>query len=145
MSAAARIIDRLDRVRQTAPGRWIARCPAHEDRSPSLSIREIDDRVLIHDHGGCATAEVLGALGLGLADLYDRPLSHHARPSHSRVPAGDLLTILDHETTVAALIVHDVLDRRAVDAAQWQRLAQAASRIGAARDAARPAEVRRHA
>ena len=39
MSAAARLLDRLTGVKQTAPGRWIAKCPAHEDRSPSLSIR----------------------------------------------------------------------------------------------------------
>jgi hypothetical protein len=32
----------LEKVRRNGAG-WIARCPAHEDRSPSLSVREGDD------------------------------------------------------------------------------------------------------
>ncbi|HIK68234.1 MAG TPA: DNA primase, partial [Flavobacteriales bacterium] len=42
------LINRLDKVKQTGKDRYIARCPSHEDRSPSLAIREVDDRVLIH-------------------------------------------------------------------------------------------------
>ncbi|MDE2264100.1 MAG: hypothetical protein KGL45_16380 [Gammaproteobacteria bacterium] len=78
MSAAATVLDRLDGVRQSGPGRWLARCPAHEDRSPSLSIRELDDgRVLLHDFGGCDTQAVLDALGKAL-DWTDY-LEGHAR------------------------------------------------------------------
>ena len=40
---AAKLLDRLPGVRKTGPGRWIAPCPAHEDRRPSLSIRELED------------------------------------------------------------------------------------------------------
>jgi hypothetical protein len=41
------LLDHLERVKQTGPGRWIARCPAHEDRSPSLSVRELEDGRLL--------------------------------------------------------------------------------------------------
>lgn len=41
---------------------WVARCPAHEDRTPSLSISERGGRVLVHCHSGCAQASVIGAL-----------------------------------------------------------------------------------
>jgi DNA primase len=34
---------------------WMAKCPAHEDRNPSLSIREVDGKVLLHCHAGCTT------------------------------------------------------------------------------------------
>ncbi len=137
MSAAGKLLDRLARVKQTAPARWLAKCPAHEDRSPSLSIRELDDgRVLIHDFGGCEVGDVLAALGLTLADLFEKPLGN-LPPSHSKIPARDLLQILDHEVTVAALIVADILAARTVNEAQWQRLATAARRIGEARDHAR--------
>lgn len=51
-------------------GGWIACCPAHEDRSPSLSIRAAEDgRVLLHCHAGCPTEAVLRALGLVWQDL----------------------------------------------------------------------------
>jgi putative DNA primase/helicase len=33
---------------------WTAHCPAHEDRTPSLSIRDSDDgKVLVRCHAGC--------------------------------------------------------------------------------------------
>jgi hypothetical protein len=135
MSASARIIDRLDGVKPTGPGRWIAKCPGHADRSPSLSIREGDDgRVLLHDFGGCSTSDVLEALGLQLSDLFDRPLEHYALPSKSRIPARDVLELVSHEITVAMLVLTDVIDSNGISNAQWQRLAQAARRIGAARD-----------
>jgi hypothetical protein len=37
------LLDKLDGVRPTGAGRWIAKCPAHEDRHASLSVRELDD------------------------------------------------------------------------------------------------------
>ena len=42
MTAVA-LLDRLDKVRPTGAGTWVARCPAHDDRGPSLSVRELDD------------------------------------------------------------------------------------------------------
>jgi hypothetical protein len=134
VSTASKLLDRLELVKQTAPGRWIARCPAHEDRSPSLSIRELDDgRLLLHDFGGCPTGDVLAAMGLSLADLFEKPLGEF-QPSHSRVPAADRLQLLDHEATVAALIIADVLRNHGADEAQWKRLAEACARIGRCRD-----------
>jgi hypothetical protein len=137
VSAATRILDRLERVRETAPGRWLARCPAHPDRSPSLSVRELDDgRVLLHDFGGCDASAVLSALGLEMSDLFDKPLGN-LRPSRSRIPARDLLEIISEETSVVAIVAADLIGKKAVTEADWQRLAKAASRIGAARDHAR--------
>ena len=43
---------------------WIARCPAHEDHRPSLSIDEgRDGRALVMCGAGCKTTDVLAALG----------------------------------------------------------------------------------
>jgi putative DNA primase/helicase len=42
---------------------WTARCPAHEDRTPSLSIRDSDDgKVLVRCHSGCDQERVIAAL-----------------------------------------------------------------------------------
>src|SRR5258705_401497 len=114
MSAGTRFLDRLQRVRQTGPCRWVASCPAHQDRSPSLSIRELEDgRLLLHCFGGCETGDLLAAIGLTMSDLFPDGLSEHSYPtSHSSIPARDLLVILDHETTVAVLILNDIVTRR---------------------------------
>ncbi|MFG1839107.1 DUF3987 domain-containing protein [Micromonospora sp. NPDC049175] len=73
-------IDRvLDALRDTtglvrqSGGQWQARCPAHEDRNPSLSVRAIEGSVLLHCHAGCDTLDVLAALDMTPRDLYDEP------------------------------------------------------------------------
>ena len=44
---ADRLRSRLHRAKQTGPGRWLASCPAHDDRRASLSIRELDDGTVL--------------------------------------------------------------------------------------------------
>jgi hypothetical protein len=64
------LLGRLERVKRSGTG-WQARCPAHEDREPSLSVAAGDKgRVLLHCHAGCSLEAVLGALGLAKQDLY---------------------------------------------------------------------------
>jgi putative DNA primase/helicase len=41
---------------------WMAKCPAHDDHNPSLSIREADGKVLLHCHAGCRQRDVIDAL-----------------------------------------------------------------------------------
>lgn len=41
---------------------WMAKCPAHEDSNPSLSIREDGEKILLHCHAGCAQRDVIAAL-----------------------------------------------------------------------------------
>jgi hypothetical protein len=84
MSAVA-IVARLDRVRECGLGKWTARCPSHEDGSPSLSIRELPDgTVLLHDFGGCSAADVLAAVGLELHELFPERTEHHKAPARDR-------------------------------------------------------------
>jgi hypothetical protein len=46
-----------------AGGGWAARCPAHDDRTPSLSIHDGDNRkVLVRCHAGCDQERVIAAL-----------------------------------------------------------------------------------
>ena len=59
MSAAPMI--RALQARKVGSG-WMAKCPAHEDRNPSLSIREVDGKVLLHCHAGCSQRDVIAAL-----------------------------------------------------------------------------------
>lgn len=79
-----------DRIRQHGsavrggPTQWAAQCPAHDDRAPSLSIGTGTEGVpLIHCQAGCRTEDVLGAVGLTLADL----MPDRDRPERPRVVA----------------------------------------------------------
>ncbi len=52
----------LPRFKQVSKFRYTACCPAHDDKSPSLSITEADDKILVHCFSGCTQDEVLDAL-----------------------------------------------------------------------------------
>jgi 5S rRNA maturation endonuclease (ribonuclease M5) len=49
---------------------FTARCPAHDDSDPSLSVSTGDQGVLVHCFAGCTTTSVLNALGIEYADLF---------------------------------------------------------------------------
>jgi hypothetical protein len=67
-----RVLSKLDGVQPESGGKsWMARCPAHDDSTPSLHVTMKDDGgVLLYCHGGCETEAVLEALGLEWADLF---------------------------------------------------------------------------
>jgi len=48
-----KILPLLDKVKKKGDNSWVVCCPAHDDKSPSLAIREVDDRLLIHCFAGC--------------------------------------------------------------------------------------------
>lgn len=87
-----KVLGRLDKVKAAGSGRWKACCPAHDDRDPSLSVREADDgKVLVHCWAGCTTREILAAIGLELRDLF---------PGDKPVRRGPSRAAVEHERTV---------------------------------------------
>jgi len=132
MSAATKFLDRLSKVRQVAPGRYVACCPSHKDRSPSLSIRECDDgRVLIHDFGGCDTDDVLAALGLTTSDLFPERIADHAkgeRPNHWHV-RREAFECIHRECLLVALAGETLAAGTSLSLEDRDRLCLAATRI----------------
>lgn len=69
-------LEKLQGVRRTGPGKWIARCPAHDDRSPSLSLKETPaGNVLLYCFAGCQFGDIIGALDMRAADCFSTDLS----------------------------------------------------------------------
>ena len=66
------LLSRLDGVKQSGgAGQYVAKCPAHDDRTASLCVSTGDDgRLLLLCQAGCDTKEVLSAMGLCLKDLF---------------------------------------------------------------------------
>jgi len=129
VNSTLKIIDLLDAVRQTAPAKWRARCPAHGGKSASLAIADVDGRVLVKCFAGCATGDVLASLGLKFSDLFPQRLGEHKPMKRSPWPARDVLDLATREATVVAIVASDVLEGRSVSAADWARLAQATARL----------------
>ena len=136
-SPISNVLSRLHKVKRTGGDKWQALCPAHDDKRPSLSIREAEDgKVLLKCWSGCGIAEVVSALGLSLADLFpgdQRSLGNHcAGPMRRPFDYRDALTGIAHEATVARIIVEAVNHGEEMDAKSLARLALAEERIDAA-------------
>jgi len=70
MQPIDKVLSRLPDHREAADG-FKARCPSHDDRNPSLSIREtLEGTVLIKCFAGCSPEKVVDSLGLHMADLF---------------------------------------------------------------------------
>ena len=102
------LLSRLEHVRANRNGTWVARCPAHDDRSPSLSIATGDDgKVLLHCFAGCGAVDVVEAVGLELSSLF--PETHDWKGQRrSRVDYKALVTLLQHEITVLIIAAQKV-------------------------------------
>ena len=61
------VLSRLERVHRSGDGHS-ARCPAHDDQHPSLSVTERNSKILIHCHTGCEPEAVFKALDLTFHD-----------------------------------------------------------------------------
>src|SRR4051812_34540729 len=59
---------------------YSARCPAHDDHVPSLSIKEeADGKILLHCFLGCPTEKVCSALQIQVADLFPEKIQKDCR------------------------------------------------------------------
>lgn len=59
-------------VKRAGEGRWKAKCPAHGDRTPSLSVtRGTGGKVLLHCFAGCSAESIVSALGLEMGVLFE--------------------------------------------------------------------------
>lgn len=96
------LLSQLRKVRRTAPGEWVACCPAHEDRNPSMTVKDCGDgRILCHCFAGCSIDEITGAIGLSVSDLMPpRVIDHQLKrvPFNSRT----VLTALGYQAILVA-------------------------------------------
>ena len=130
---ADKLLSRLDKVKATGPGKWIACCPAHEDRTPSLSIRETGDgTLLVKCWAGCGAGEIVSAVGLSLADLFPRSPDNPHSPGQRRAwrdAAGEAFRALADDVAIINLAGISVGRGVALSAADRERVTLAVSRV----------------
>jgi hypothetical protein len=127
------ILPRLDRVKPTGQDKWLSRCPAHDDKNPSLSVAWRNGAWLIHCFSGCDTAAVLAAIGLEYADIMPER-DRNSTPIKKNVPftSSDALRALSHEALILEIAAKQIVSGTPLSQADAQRIAQAAQRIAAA-------------
>ncbi len=126
-----RLLGLLEKVKRTGADRWVACCPAHDDRRPSLSVRELPDgTILVKCWSGCGAADVVAAVDLTLADLFPKKLPDRGplRP-RERWARDDALKCLVLEAGIAAIGAADAASGRLVSSEDAERVALAADRL----------------
>lgn len=128
------LLSKLDKVKRTGQARWIARCPAHEDRSPSLSIRELEDgRTLVHCFADCAVEDVLRAVGLEFDALFPEKPIEHGKRERRPFNAHDVLECLSEEARITAIAAGDMVRGIPISETDHERLLTAAARLESGR------------
>lgn len=96
------ILPKLEMVRPTG-GQFQARCPAHEDNSPSLSLAYgTEQPVILKCHAGCDSESILDAIGLTWADL-SKPREERAE-REVWTPAGPAIALYDYVDAAGKLV-----------------------------------------
>jgi len=124
MNPIDNILSRLDKVKPNGAGKWLACCPAHDDKNPSLSVKEADNgTVLLKCWAGCSAAEITGAVGLELRDLFVGDTPRSTQPSRAA---------RQFEAMIITVAVEQIRLGKQLSAADQERLELAKRRLGVA-------------
>lgn len=68
---------------------FTSRCPAHDDRDPSLSVSTGDKGIVLHCFAGCHTEDILNAIGFDYSDIF----YEQRAPDTTTPPAFKIATV----------------------------------------------------
>jgi hypothetical protein len=132
MSHLENLLSRLAKVKGRA-GNYTACCPAHEDKSPSLAVKEQDGKIILHCFAGCSVENIVGAVGMDMTDLFppsDKP-AYTPQPK-VRFFASDLLRVIALEAAIVSVAAYDMAHGKELPKADLDRLQLAYQRINTA-------------
>jgi len=101
----------LDKARRTGDGKWLACCPAHQDKSPSLAIKQTDDgKILIHCFAGCEVDAIVSAVGLTLAALMPDNPTYKKGSKPPKFNKYELFDRITYESTILSLAIRQLIN-----------------------------------
>lgn len=133
-----KLLSRLNGVVEVTPERWKALCPAHNDKTPSLSIRlSDDDKVLIYCWSGCGSAAVIEAVGLEFSDLMPNGGYRKSGRINHWHTAREGFKAIRKDLTIVLMCADNIVNGIGVSKREVEYMWEAASRLRAASDAVR--------
>jgi len=129
------LLQKLEGLRKTGPNKWLAKCPGHDDRSASFSIKFTDDgNILIHCFAGCDKENILSSIGLTFADLFPPRNARDfdptkPRPKPPKFTASEMIRLCVFESTVISLAMSSILEGVKLANSEIERVKQATDTI----------------
>lgn len=135
-----KILGNLQKVKRSGNNSWLGCCPAHDDRSPSLSVTDNGNgMVMLRCFAGCETIDVLGALGLDWDDVMPpkQPVERiqTVKPIKHKIYATDALEIVRREAQIVVMAAMDITKGVKIEQAEMDRIKLAMNRINTALEA----------
>jgi len=122
-------VSRLHKVKRTGNGRYIACCPAHDDKSPSLAVSIADNgTLLIKCFGGCGAIDVISAMGLEWSDILPDS-SPDIKPKKNVIYATEGLLLIQSELRATLLVMSKILNKKDLIASDYMTVRNAMNRI----------------
>jgi hypothetical protein len=92
------LLSRLEKVKSINTNSWVACCPHHGDKLPSLAIKHDTStgKILIKCWAGCGVDEIMAAIGMNMADLFPDDFDYGKRV-HIRFNAETIVKGLYHD------------------------------------------------
>ena len=131
-----KILSLLDKVKRKGYNSWIACCPAHDDKNPSLVITEKEGKVLLHCFSHqCDVSDIVHAVGLELSDLFPEQMKiEGSKPiMKKRFPAEAILEALAEEFVIAELGLATLAEGGTLNEKAQARMKEASDRFTSAR------------
>lgn len=111
-----------------------ALCPAHGDKTPSLSIKEGEDgRVLLHCFSGCPVEEIVAAMGLKMTDIFSVDVNKRHSSKVPGVSVRQLSLATENERQILYFAKADQMAGRVISQSDMERTKLAFNRIAMAR------------
>jgi len=106
-------LSRLEKVKPNGNSKWLACCPSHTDKSPSLGIKLTDDdKILINCFSGCSVSEIVAAVGLELSDLMPESVSYKKGSKPPRFNKYELFDLILHHSIILEIAIGDLLSSK---------------------------------
>jgi DNA primase len=132
------LLNRLTKVRRSGNNQWMACCPAHQDKTPSLSITDKGDgRILINCYAGCGAEDVLDSIGMTFEDIMPpKVIEHRVAPEKQKVYASDALKVIQLESRIVIMAAYELRRNKPMTEQDLARLELAMERINIATEMA---------
>lgn len=121
------LLSRLEKVKRHGHGKYMCRCPAHNDKTASLTVTDNGDgRILINCFAGCDTYTVLRSVGLDWQDVMpENYLGHNVKPVPKLLYPSEALELIKRECMIITLCAMDISKGRFLKDDEMERMKQA--------------------
>jgi hypothetical protein len=125
------LLSRLDKVKPSGNGSFMACCPAHKDRTASLAIKDLGDgRIILNCFAGCDTYSILNSIGLDWADVMpEKAAGDNFKPEKQVIYSTDALRLIRHECQIMLLCAYTLKKNGILPTDDLKRMETAMQRV----------------